>query len=144
MTPRTALHRSLRPLLVAATVGALACTPLAGATPPPVPSVVVSGPQGAVVGFATPTVLSVQGQSLTFFNADTVGHTVTSKATKAKRVKFGKKYYTIRVPLFDSGNVSPVAAGDVKGVTGLKPGSYAFYCSAHTGMTGELVVNPGA
>jgi plastocyanin len=140
MTPRNAR----RPLVAAAIAAALACVPLAEAAPVPVPALAVSGPQGATIGFATPTVLSLQGQSLTLLNADTVGHTVTSKKTKGKKVKFGKRWYTIQVPLFDSGNVAPAGTGDVKGVTGLKPGSYEFYCSAHTGMLGTLIVNAGA
>lgn len=140
MTPRTVL----RPLAAAGAAAALAAAPVTEAAPVPVPALVVSGPQGATIGFATPTVLSVQGQSLTLLNADTVGHTVTSKATRAKKVKFGRRYYVVRVPLFDSGNVAPAGTGDVKGVAGLKPGSYQFFCYAHTGMVGTLVVNPGA
>jgi plastocyanin len=140
MTPATVL----RPLAAAGAAAALAFAPVSEAAPIPVPALAVSGPQGATVGFATPTVLSVQGQGLTLLNADTVGHTITSTATKAKRVKFGKRYYTLRIPLFDSGNVSPLATGDVKGVGSLKPGTYTFYCSAHTGMKGSLVVNAGA
>ena len=139
MTPRTVL----RPALLVLAAAALVAAPVTSAAPPPVPSLVVSGPQGATVGFATPTVLSLQGQDVMLLNADTVGHTVTSFATKGKRVKFGKKYYTIQVPLFDSGNVNPAATGSVKGVMGLKPGTYDFYCTAHTGMKGQLVVNAG-
>jgi len=140
MTPRTVF----RPLVAAGAAAALACAPLATADPVPVPALVVSGPQGGTVGFATPTVLSLKGQSLTFLNADTVGHSVVSKKTKPKRVKFGKRWYTVPVPLFDSGNVNPAATGDVKGVAGLKPGEYEFYCYAHTGMIGTLIVNTGA
>jgi plastocyanin len=140
MTPRTVL----RTLATAGAAAAVAAAPVSGAAPIPVPALAVSGPQGATVGFATPTVLSIQGQGLTLLNADTVGHTVTSKATRPKKVKFGKRYYIVRVPIFDSGNVAPAATGDVKGVTTLKPGSYEFFCYAHTGMVGTLIVNPGA
>jgi plastocyanin len=105
-----------------------------------VPSLAVAPPQGAIVGFALPEAVVLQGQALSFVNADVVAHTLTSVATKPKKIKYGKKYYTIRVPLFDSGGVNSLGTSDVKGVTGLKPGSYAFYCSMHTGMKGTLVV----
>lgn len=140
MNPRTAVT----PVLAAAAAAALAWAPGGAAAPVPVPALAITGPQGATIGFATPTVLSLQGQALNLLNADTVGHDVTSKATKPKRVKFGKKWYTIRIPLFTSGTVSPAGVGEVKGVTGLKPGKYDFYCSAHTGMRGQLTVNAGA
>lgn len=138
------LRTVLRPLAAAGVAAALAGAPIAQAGPAvPVPAVAISGPQGGTIGFATPTVLSVQGQSLTLLNADTVGHSLVSKKTKPKRVKFGKRWYTVPVPLFDSGNVNPAAAGDVKGVSGLKPGEYQFFCNAHTGMVGTLIVNAG-
>ena len=109
---------------------------------PPVPSVAIAGPQGATVGFATPSVLTVTGQALTLANADATGHDITSKLTKPKKLKFGKKYYTIQVPLFRSESVPAGSTGPVVGVEGLKPGTYAFFCSLHTGMTGSLVVQP--
>jgi plastocyanin len=106
----------------------------------PAPAVAVSLPQGAITGFATPVVITTAGTAMSFVNADVTGHTVTSKETKPVKVKYGKKYYTIRVPLFDSEGVNPGAVGDVKGVTALKPGTYHFYCALHTSMTGELQV----
>lgn len=135
---------ALRALVLGAAAAAVGAAPVTSAAPPPAPAAVVSGPQSATVGFAPPTVLSVQGQGVTLLNADTVGHTVTSLATRAKRVKIGKRLYTIRVPLFDTGDVAAAATGEVKGVTGLKPGSYAFFCTVHPAMKGQLVVNPGS
>ncbi|HUR51806.1 MAG TPA: plastocyanin/azurin family copper-binding protein [Mycobacteriales bacterium] len=133
-------HTARRVVLGAAAVGLLTGTVGATAAPLPVPALAIAPPQAAVVGFALPTVIALKGQNVSFLNADVVGHTVTSVATKPKRVKYGKKYYTIRVPLFDSGGVSSATLGEVKGVTTLKPGSYAFYCALHTGMKGTLVV----
>lgn len=106
----------------------------------PAPAVAVAPPQGAIVGFASPVVVAVRGQAVSFANVDVVGHTVTSLATKAKRMKYGKRWYTIRVPLFDSGSVTAAAVGDVKGVVSLKPGEYVFYCAMHTSMKGTLRV----
>lgn len=133
-------HTPRRLALGVAAAGLLASSVAATAAPAPVPSLAVAPPQGAVVGFALPEAVVLQGQALSFLNADVVAHTLTSVATKPKRIKYGKKYFTIRVPLFDSGSVSSLGNADVKGVTGLKPGSYAFYCSMHTGMKGTLVV----
>jgi plastocyanin len=133
-------HTPRRLALGAAAAALLASSVGASAVPVPVPSLAVAPPEGAVVGFALPQAVSLQGQALSFLNADVVAHTLTSVATKPKRIKYGKRYYTIRVPLFDSGSVASLATGDVKGVSGLKPGSYAFYCTLHTGMKGTLVV----
>ena len=133
---RTGLALGAAALLVAAT-GAEAATPA-----PPVPSVAVAGPQAPTVGFATPTVVMLAGQALTFANGDTTGHDITSKLTKPKKLKYGKKYYTIQVPLFRSESVPAGSTGPVVGVEGLKPGTYAFFCSLHTGMTGSLIVQP--
>ena len=131
-----------RILLGAVATGLLVSSLGATAAPLPAPALAIAPPQGAVVGFALPQAIAFQGQAVTLLNTDTVAHTVTSVATKPKRIKYGKKYYTIRVPLFDSGSIAGLAMGDVKGATGLKPGSYAFYCSMHTGMKGTLVVQP--
>jgi plastocyanin len=106
----------------------------------PAPALAVSLPQAATTGFATPIVLTTAGTAMSFLNADVTGHTVTSKETRPVRVKYGRRYYTIRVPLFNSEGVSPGAVRDVKGVTKLKPGTYHFYCAMHTSMTGELRV----
>lgn len=131
-----------RIVLGAAAAGLLVSSLAATASPLPAPALAVAPPQGAVVGFAGPYAVAVQGQALSLLNVDTVAHTITSVASKPKRIKYGKKYFTIRVPLFDSGSIAGAAVGDVKGVAGLKPGSYAFYCSMHTGMKGTLVVKP--
>ena len=133
----------LRAVLAGAASAVLAVTTAASAAPKvPAPALAIAGPEAATAGFTSRVVLAVQGQALTFVNADVSGHTLTSKQTKPQRVKFGSKYYVIRVPLFDSSGVNPGATRDVKGVTALKPGSYDFYCSLHTGMTGQLLVKP--
>lgn len=133
-------HIPRRLALAAAAAGLLVGTTGATAGPMPAPGVAVAPPQGALVGFALPVAVTVQGQALSFLNVDVVGHTLTSKGTRPKRVKFGRKWYTIRVPLFDSSGVAAGGVGDVKGVMNLKPGRYAFYCAMHTSMTGTLVV----
>lgn len=95
----------------------------------------VASPQAATVGFATPRVVIVQGQVLTFVNLDTAGHTLTSVTTR--KVRKGRRIY--RVPIFNSGYVQTGKA-PVKGTEKLKPGSYAFYCQPHGLMKGTLVV----
>jgi plastocyanin len=141
MTPPRAPHTSRRLVFVAVAGGLLVSATGATAAPAvPAPAVAVAGPEAATAGFVSRAVVSVQGQALSFANGDVAGHTLTSKATKPKKVKYGKKYYIIQVPLFDSDSVNGGAVGDVKGVTSLKPGTYDFYCSLHTGMTGQLMV----
>jgi plastocyanin len=133
-------HLSRRLVLVAAAAGLLVSAGGATAGPVPAPALAVAPPQGAILGFASPVVVAVQGQAVSFANVDVVGHTLTAVGTKPQRLKYGKRWYTIRVPLFDSGGVNAAAVGDVKGVMSLKPGSYAFYCAMHTSMKGTLVV----
>ena len=132
LTARRATFAGVAALLAVSATGATAA--------PPAPTVAAAGPEAAVVGFTSRVVLSVQGQQMSFVNGDTTSHTLTSKATKKKRVRYHRKYYTIRVPLFDSGNVNPGTVGNVLGVDKLKPGTYDFLCSMHTGMTGQLIV----
>jgi plastocyanin len=138
MTPRS-LRRSRRAALLL-TAGAVLVMAGGAQAAPPVPAVALTGPQAPTVGFATPTVLTVSGQALTLVNGDTTGHDITSKLTKPAKLKFGKKYYTIQVPLFRSESVPAGGSAPVVGVDTLKPGSYQFFCSLHTGMTGTLTV----
>ena len=138
MTTLSAARRRRAALALAG--GALLVAASGAQAAPPVPSLAVAGPQAPTVGFATQTVVMVTGQGLTFANGDTTGHDITSKLTKPMKLKFGKKYYTIQVPLFRSESLSAGATGPVVGVESLKPGTYQFYCSLHTSMTGSLIV----
>jgi plastocyanin len=140
MPARTLLLLRSRRTTLVLVAGALLVTASGAQAAPPVPSVALAGPQAPTVGFATPSVLTVTGQALTLANGDTTGHDITSKLTKPKKLKFGKKYYTIQVPLFRSESVPAGSTGPVVGVEGLKPGTYAFFCSLHTSMTGSLIV----
>lgn len=128
-----------RPVLAVAAIAALGFSTMANAAVP-APAVAVAGPQGATAGFVSKVAVAAQGQALTFVNADVSGHTLTSKATKKKLVRYGKKVYVTYVPLFDSDGVNAGGTADVKGVKTLKPGTYDFYCAMHTGMTGKLIV----
>jgi plastocyanin len=126
-------------LAVVATVG-LAAAPV-GADPLPAPAIAVAGPGAFAAGFATRVVVVVEGQSLQFASADAAPHNLTSVATTLKRVKVGKRYRAVRVPLFASGDVQMVGTSEVLGVSTLKPGSYVFRCTVHpTTMTGQLQV----
>lgn len=102
--------------------------------PSPVPQpnfVVVAGPGAAFGAFATPVVVMTKGAALTFVNFDglTSQHTVTSVIEDSAGH-----------PLFNSGFVPSGTTAPVAGVSSLDPGSYAFYCIRHPGMTGTLVV----
>jgi plastocyanin len=141
MKVRTRRPRVVRLTLVAAAGAALVAAPGASAGIP-APALAVSPPQGSTAGFATLQVVAAQGQALQLLNADSVVHTLQSKKTRPVTVKYGRKAYTVQVPLFDSGPVAGASAGDVKGVLSLKPGSYDFYCGLHTSMTGTLIIEP--
>jgi plastocyanin len=60
--------------------------------------------------------------TLTWTNYDGVAHTVTDSAL---------------TPTFDSGNISQ---GTSYSLTLTIPGTYAYHCSIHPGMTGTIVV----
>src|SRR3954447_21685173 len=132
----TATRWGVRLALVAGSALAVAAAPYSSAAVP-APTVAVAPAQGATVGFATPKVVAVQGQAMTFDNADLTNHTLTSVGTKRVRVKRAGKYIYVRVPLFDTGPVAGDSTMDVKGVVSLKPGTYDFLCAMHTGMKGQ-------
>src|SRR3954452_19448199 len=131
----TGTRWGVRLALVAGSAVAVGAAPYSSAAVP-APTVAVAPPQAATVGFATPRVVAVQGQAMTFVNGDLTNHTVTSLATKRVRVKRGTTYVYVRVPVFDSGVVAGDSTKDVKGVVSLKPGTYDFICALHTGMKG--------
>ena len=118
---------------------------LAGATATAVPAVaqplpdgavqVLAGPQAPATGYLTQQVLSTAGSALTFTNLDTTSHDVTSRATKTVVVK-GKKRQR---PLF-TGGVNGGGSITLASTKNLRPGTYAFFCSLHPGMTGNLAV----
>src|SRR5687767_6518662 len=110
-----------RPVLAVAAIAALGVATTAGAMVP-APAVAVAGPQGATAGFVSKVAVAAKGQALTFVNADVAGHTLTSRATKKKLVRYGKRVYVTYVPLFDSDGVNAGGTADVKGVKTLKAG----------------------
>ena len=89
---------------------------------------VIAGPEATATGFAPPVVAVPKGSALTFINADTMTHDVTS----VKR-KDGKPVF--KSPFTGSGSTS-----QVNGTKKLAPGTYPFFCSLHTQMKGELRV----
>jgi plastocyanin len=141
MKVRSHRTRVVRLGLLAAAGAALVAAPASSAGIP-APAFVISPPQGSTAGFATIQVVAVQGQPVQLLNADGVVHTLQSKATRPVKVRYGRKTYTVQVPIFDSGPVAAASAGEVKGVLGLKPGSYEFFCGLHTSMTGTLTIEP--
>jgi polyvinyl alcohol dehydrogenase (cytochrome) len=78
--------------------------------------------------YATPVVALAQGDSLRFNNLDAAaGHDLVSDVPSL----FGSQ-------VIQAGKSSPV-----QGVFKLKPGTYAFHCSLHSWMHGELQVTAG-
>jgi FtsP/CotA-like multicopper oxidase with cupredoxin domain/plastocyanin len=104
----------------------------AAAAPGDVGGVVVVGPGGATLGYATRVTASPQGTPVTFYNADQLAHTVTAVDRDAD----GR-------PLFDSSTL-PGSTITVAGADRLRAGSYSFFCSFHPNMTGTLVVQGGS
>jgi plastocyanin len=83
--------------------------------------------------YSNPDVTIDPGEHVTFFNGDLFdSHSVTSKAQRPDGT-----------PLFDSGVIRSGAEAPVAGVEGLAPGTYPFYCSIHTFMTGTITVRGG-
>lgn len=73
-----------------------------------------------------------QGARLLFTSADNLGsHSIVSEALRPDAT-----------PLFEAEQIGPGQASDVKGVPGLWPGTYRFYCSNHPDMQGVLTVTP--
>jgi plastocyanin len=126
-----------RPLLLAGLLaGAAAMAAPAVAQPLPDGAVeVLAGPQAPATGYVTQQVFSTAGSAVTFTNLDTTTHDVTSRATKTVIVK-GKKRQR---PLF-TGGANGGGTVTIASTKGLKPGTYAFFCSLHPGMTGTLTV----
>jgi plastocyanin len=82
--------------------------------------------------FVPPTIETLAGDALTFFNTDlssgVVGHTFTHLDPK---------------PKFDSGLLAAGKMGDVNGVAALPTGTYRFFCTVHPFMVGKLIVANG-
>jgi plastocyanin len=79
--------------------------------------------------YTTPSVTIDQGEPLFFENLDVTGHDVTSKATGPD----GN-------PLFGTPVIDNSEEAFVQGSQYLTTGSYAFFCSIHSNMTGTLNV----
>ena len=125
-----------RLLLLGALTAAAALAVPASAQPLPDGAVqIVAGPQAPATGYATQQVYATAGSVVTFTNLDTTTHDVTSRATKTVVVK-GKKRQR---PLF-TGGANGGGSTALVSTKGLKPGTYAFFCSLHPGMTGTLTV----
>lgn len=118
---RYAVSAGMRRLLVLAAAAALAVPSSASAAN----NVVVS----AGFRYLPPTLTVARGDTLTHVNADVAPHDVTAVATGADNL-----------PIFYGDVVGTGGQSDVRGVSSLAPGGYAFYCSVHPTMTGTLTV----
>ena len=117
-------------LLIPGAIAALtfvACA--ANATPSAAPATSAAGGAKAAVnikGFAySPATLTVaKGTVVTFTNADSVAHTVTSGANRTKDGKFDQS----------------VAGGESTTVTFDTPGTYEYFCTIHSSMKATITV----
>ncbi len=120
----------MRKILIAASmslIAALSAVPSQAAV-----NTAVAGPGGFQAGYATPKVLVVKSQPVTFVNADAAEHDVVS-------VRF--KQGSTTVPLFKSNVIGTGETDPVVGLTLLPTGDYAFYCSIHPStMKGTITI----
>jgi polyvinyl alcohol dehydrogenase (cytochrome) len=94
------------------------------------PASVVAGPGAYASSYATPAVVTGVGGPLSFVNFDIAQHDVvaTDKGPDGQ-------------PLFKSKLINFNETAPVEGLDKVKSGqSYAFFCSLHPGMRGQLVV----
>lgn len=108
---------------------------------------VVAGPQAQSVGYLTPYLVVKRGGSLQFANFDLVRHNVVQDPSSDHVWRRTRASWCSRAqvrhhqcPLFWSRLVGFNAAEQVLGVSGLRPGTYTFYCTLHPGMRGKLIV----
>jgi plastocyanin len=84
--------------------------------------------------YSNPDVTIDQGEHVTFFNGDLFDpHSVTSTGRRPDGST-----------LFDSGVIRSGGESPVAGVETLPAGTYAFYCSVHSFMTGTITVRGGS
>lgn len=111
-------------------VACAAMVALAGAPAQAAQAGLVAGPYAAVTGFATPQVVVLAGDELSFANADVMAHSVLARDLGPAG------------PLFSSTLATIGQSVPVNGISSLAPGSYDFVCSLHGSMTGTITVLP--
>jgi plastocyanin len=118
----------------------------APATGPKLPAAaVLSLPQAQSYGYATPRLVVTQGSSLQYANFDLVRHNVVQDVAvdhraRKKAAPWCKFFRKGKCPMFWSKLIGLTQQTEVKGVSGLKPGTYSFFCTIHPGMKGKLIV----
>jgi plastocyanin len=108
------------------TLAAFAFAALAGASVPSNAALngqIIAIPGNAPFPFPTARVVVAQGSVAVFHNFDTVLHNVTS--TKG---------------LFASASIGLGKSSTISAVARLAPGTYAFVCTFHPAMKGQLIV----
>ena len=114
-------------LAVPALLGAVLVVPASGQPEPPVDQPRVAG---VALQFVPSSLRMARGQQPLLLVADLEPHNVVSVARNR------------RGPLFRSATVGLGETAEVTGADRLGPGVYAFFCSVHEAMRGELVVLP--
>lgn len=118
-------RRVLRVVPAVLLAGVVPALPASASTPVTVPRVVA-----ADLSFFPSSVAISRGGSLVFTNLDTAPHNVTSLVSRRGRL------------LFSSVTAGTGATVVVSGTAHLRPGFYAFLCTVHPQMRGELQVQP--
>ncbi len=104
-------------------------------------SVAAAGPGGTFAGYATPVVVSQQGERLDFTNLDIDAHDIVSDDRATGSEPWCIFHPQGACPLFASKLIGLGETDEVIGVDYLLPGSYKFICSVHPWMQGTLIVS---
>jgi plastocyanin len=116
-------------LFLAAAAGLVFPAPAPAAAQPAAPEIVTA----FNVHFVPEMVTLERGATLQFFNPDGLGRLEFDGHTLTEVRPDGP-------PRFGSGLVTFPTAAEVKGVSSLPPGRYAFRCEIHPFMRGTLVI----
>jgi plastocyanin len=105
-----------------------------------------AGPGGFAAGFATPVVVSAEGEAITFINGDISPHDFVADGVflarkAAKKAPWCSGFRKGTCPLFWTPTITAGETTDVSGIEFLKTGEqYPFFCSRHPGMKGTLII----
>jgi len=123
---------------------ALLLVPFAAAVVPlPATPTIVALPGAWLTQYATPAMVMQPGGGVNVLNLDIMYHDVVSVAVGSDAPFWCTNYQVGHCPLFWSRLANLAESVPVLGLENAAPGgTYAFYCSKHSGMTGTLVVLP--
>ncbi|MDQ4125522.1 MAG: plastocyanin/azurin family copper-binding protein [Actinomycetota bacterium] len=127
-------------------VAAVSAALILAAPAPAQAAVAAAVPGSFLAGFATPVVVAAQGEGITFVNADPAPHNFVADGVylskkESKKARWCTSFPAKACPLFWSPTIAAGETIEVEGLERLEAGArYPFFCSAHPGMKGTLVI----